>query len=524
MLYHLRIGLRLYYRNTMALIYGYLFPAIYFAAFWVLYRYERAPMLRHMGELLTISVLAGACFGLPTTLVSERERGVWRRYRLAPLPTRDFVLSTVAARYLILLTAGVLQFALAASIGTPMPKHPIELWVAYSCVAFAFLGLGLVIAMLADNVPAVQALGQCIFLPMLIIGGVAVQLASLPPWAQHLAAFFPGRYAVETIQACVTGKGLSATRFSVLALILIGAAGCVAGAKMFRWDAQQRFIARGGKGWLAVALSAWIAVGLLAEWRGRIAPVPAEPATDTKRGAPQSQPAWTLATHETAAEKAAQARAVPATQQAVSGRAAPDRGHETVKTPPPVVAPPPRSAETPPANLDIVLPSGAKSWQGVTIKDIEETLVPFNRLPPDGGVVTPIAASYEEPDADVATELQAIAERLPVWKPGKVEDPVQRVRNYLYVMAVPDVFQAPSERYVPLLVFDQLQQAVPKDDLIKILFWIAIHPEEGDDSAMDDLRSVGLTNGPTDVGEARNRAAIYGLKLLGRLLGKITPK
>ena len=40
-------------------------------------------------------------------------------------------------------------------------------------------------------------MGQCIFLPMLIIGGVAVQLASLPAWAQHVSAFFPGRYAVE---------------------------------------------------------------------------------------------------------------------------------------------------------------------------------------------------------------------------------------------------------------------------------------------------------------------------------------
>ena len=84
--------------------------------------------------------------------------------------------------------------------------------MAFTCVAFAFIGLGLVIAMMADNVPAVQALGQCIFLPMLIIGGVAVPLASLPDWAQRLSAFFPGRYAVEALQACVTGDGLGAAR------------------------------------------------------------------------------------------------------------------------------------------------------------------------------------------------------------------------------------------------------------------------------------------------------------------------
>ena len=190
---HLRQSLLLHFRNKMALIYGYLFPLIFLVAFWVLYRHEKIPLIRHMGELLTVSVLGGACFGLPTTMVSERERGVWRRYRLTPVPTWAFVTSTVVARYLIVLSAGALQLALAFAIGMTMPAHPFDLWVAFTAVSFAFIGLGLVIATLADNVPAVQALGQCIFLPMLIIGGVAVQLASLPPWAQHRAKARPAR-------------------------------------------------------------------------------------------------------------------------------------------------------------------------------------------------------------------------------------------------------------------------------------------------------------------------------------------
>src|SRR3954465_11053738 len=106
---HLATSLRLHFRNRMALLYGYLFPLIFLVAFWVLYRHEKIPLLRHMGELLTVSVLGGACFGLPTTLVNERERGVWRRYRLTPLPTAAFVISTVAARYVLLVMAALLQ-------------------------------------------------------------------------------------------------------------------------------------------------------------------------------------------------------------------------------------------------------------------------------------------------------------------------------------------------------------------------------------------------------------------------------
>ncbi|MBC7366399.1 MAG: ABC transporter permease [Undibacterium sp.] len=309
----------------MALLYGYLFPLIFLVAFWVLYRHEKIPLIRHMGELLTVSVLGGACFGLPTTMVSERERGVWRRYRLTPVPTWAFVTSTVVARYLIVLSAGALQLVLAFALGMTLPAHPFDLWVAFTAVSFAFIGLGLVIATLADNVPAVQALGQCIFLPMLIIGGVAVQLASLPPWAQHVSAFFPGRYAVETLQGSVTGGGLGATRFSLLALVLIGAAGCLAGAKLFRWDAAQRFATRSGKFWLVPALAAWLAVGLIAEWRGRIGvatdDIPVATTPKIAEAPPPPSPPWMKIT---AKDVAALDFNVPSDGGVVSPYAAPD--------------------------------------------------------------------------------------------------------------------------------------------------------------------------------------------------------
>ena len=223
-LHQFRISLRLHFRNRMALIYSYLFPTIFLIAFWVLYRYDRVPLARHMGELLTVTALGGACFGLPTTMVSERERGVWRRYRLAPV--RTGIAAGEHGRRALRAAGGGRAAAGRAGdgVGMPLPSHPLDLWIAFTFVAFALLGLGLVIATLADNVPAVQALGQCIFLPMLIIGGVAVQLSSLPEWAQHVSAFFPGRYAVEAMQSSVTGAGPAASCGSACSrCFLIGA-------------------------------------------------------------------------------------------------------------------------------------------------------------------------------------------------------------------------------------------------------------------------------------------------------------
>ena len=112
------------------------------------------------------------------------------------------------------------------------------------------------------------------------------------------------------------------------------------------------------------------------------------------------------------------------------------------------------------------------------------------------------------------------------WKPGQVADPVQRARNYLYVAAVPDMFQMEElEPWIPRLVLERLRQEIPKDQLTKILYWIATHPAEGETAAANQLRAVCIDTGgrPTDVNLLRERAAIYATKMLGRLAGKIPP-
>ena len=165
------------------------------------------------------------------------------------------------------------------------------------------------------------------------------------------------------------------------------------------------------------------------------------------------------------------------------------------------------------------------AWETVTTADIDRDLI-FDRLPSDNGIVTPIAPDEEEPDQDVADHIQYIREMLPSWQAGKVADPVQRVRNILYVAAVPDVLQMPIERFAPYPVFERLQQDIPKDQLVKILYWIALHPNDGDDKAVDELWALRFSNRGVDLQQTRERAAIYAVKLLGRLLGKLpaTPR
>ena len=485
-----RLGLTLAIRNRMALIYGFFFPLIFLVAYWGLYRHDEVPIALHLGELLTVTILGGACFGLPTTLVSERERGVWRRYRLTPAPLWLLIASALATRFILVLAAALLQICLALALGMPLPAHPFGLLAAFTLTALAFMGLGLVIAALAGNVPTVQALGQCIFLPMLIVGGVAVRLPTLPAWALHTSAFFPGRYAVAALQTNVTGNGFAVTGFDLLALALIGAAAMIAGLRIFRWDADKRRASRGDRLWLALALGVWALVGILAEQQGRVS------------------------VEEAVLENVGTSRDFVVAEVPAAPPQA--RSAKSAETP----VPAPESTAVVPASSPAPAPSGPADWHLAGPQDFKK--IAFERLPPDSGLVAPIATADEAPDPLALEHLERVRQGLETWAPAQVADPVQRARNDLYVAGVPDLLQMSDvERFLPQIVFDQLRKDISAEDLPKVLYWVAMHPDGGSDEAIDDLEELGLPGvmGPRKA--ARARVMLYAFKFLGRLIGDL---
>ncbi|HEX4795358.1 MAG TPA: ABC transporter permease [Humisphaera sp.] len=481
LLTHLWLTLKLNFRSKQAIVYGYVVPIFFLYAFGSVFKSDKT-LIHEMGQLLTVTVLGGACFGMPTAMVNERERGVWRRYRLLPTAVGGIILSSMVARFVIVASAALIQIFLSHwSYQTPWPAYPGQLAIAFVFVTFAFLGLGLVIAMLADTVPAVQALGQALFLPMIMIGGVGVPLNILPNWARHVAGYFPGEYAVEALQNCYSPHGgLSAATFSLLALTIIGLAACITGAKIFRWDVGQRVAPR-GRPWVAVALLAWAAVGLAAEHTGRLKSV-------TK---PQSND---LVAALTGNSGSTQPSSVPA------------KGKPLASQPTTVATTEPAASQ--PAHL-------INSWRDVTLDDLNS--ITYEDVPDDGGAVTPFNASLENLDKDIKDRLDDLGTALLDWKPGQVADVGQRVRNILCVCAIPDVAQDLVESYVPLVVFDHLKSDIQKDELMKALGYVILKPADG--KVITNIKELGFD---ADIAEeaVRERSYLYAKKMLFRLLGK----
>ncbi|HEX3729749.1 MAG TPA: ABC transporter permease [Opitutaceae bacterium] len=432
---HFGLTLRLNFAQRQPMIYGYAVPVLFLVAFAAVFRSGLPPLLHQMAPLLTISALGSACFGLPTALVSERERGWWRRYRLLPGALGPLVGSTLAARVVLLGSAGALQLALARWIyGTPWPESWGCFAAAYAGTAFAFLGLGLLIAALASDVPAVQALGQCVFLPMIMIGGVGIPLSALPPWAQAFAGFLPGRYAVQAIAAGYFPDARGAAfGWNLAALGLVGLSAGLAGAVLFRWDQAPR--PRRALSWGAAALVPWIVLGLLALRTGT----------------------W---------------------------RADPDA-------------------------------AGTPAW-AITPEQIAD--LSYADLPPDEGIITPLAPPGRALEAGPRARLEKFRAQLAEWAPGRASGSGQAIRSLISVAAVADLAEDPLEGDIGRAVFDQLRDRFRGPDLERGLAAVILDSQGG--RILAGAPELGLPGNfrPSDI---RARDAIYALKFLGRLRGRL---
>ena len=97
-------------------------------------------------------------------------------------------------------------------------------------------------------------------------------------------------------------------------------------------------------------------------------------------------------------------------------------------------------------------------------------------------------------------------------------DPAQAARNLLSVASNADVTANYREAEIARVVFDLLRERYKREQLVRMLAWIILNPDEG--GVVAQAPELGLQRRPPEP-IIRDRNSLYARKLLGRLLGKI---
>jgi imidazolonepropionase-like amidohydrolase/ABC-type multidrug transport system permease subunit len=265
--YFMLINLRLHLRNKQALFFSYIFPLFFLFLYGsVIGRGNPKLVAVMLPLLLTLTALTGSLFGLPIGIVVARERGILRRYRLAPASSGLIVTANILTGYLNMLIPAAYQLMLAYWLyNVHWAGNLFYTWIFLTLTFIVFAGLGMIIAAFSDTAQSAPAIAQIIFLPMMMFSGMIFPVEFLPLWAQQLALFLPGGYAVHGIRgALLHGDSPLANWMDTVILLLGGAVSIFIASQLFRWEPGEK-VQPAGRRWALASILPYALAGLIVE-------------------------------------------------------------------------------------------------------------------------------------------------------------------------------------------------------------------------------------------------------------------
>lgn len=185
-----------------------------------------------------IQFLLFASIDLGVGILLERQRGLWKRLRSAPLSRLSLLLGKAASGTLIALLTLVVSFAFAMLV-FKVRIHGSLIGFAAVAVATAVMAstFGLLIAALGKTPGGTRGIAILAVLMMVMLGGAWVPSFIFPAWLQRLTVVVPARWAVDGFDA-MTWRGLGLGAAVAPVAVMLGFAllfGTLA-VMRFRWE------------------------------------------------------------------------------------------------------------------------------------------------------------------------------------------------------------------------------------------------------------------------------------------------
>ena len=255
--------MRLAMRNRAFLFFSLIMPlAFLFIYAGIFGRGNSQAMPYLLAEVLALTVM-GSFWGLSVQLVTFREQGILRRFRLAPIGAAEMLASGIISNYILTIPTVIIEFYLSRQIfHMSSMGNLVGVFVLVTLGIATFATLGLVIASVTNTMQETQIINQIIWFAFLFLSGVTVPLPILPKLVQKVSYFLPATYLVSGLQQSMVDNAA----ISDLGLDLASMLGCtviafVVATQLFRWEPEAK-APRRAKLWAAAAVIPFLLLGI----------------------------------------------------------------------------------------------------------------------------------------------------------------------------------------------------------------------------------------------------------------------
>lgn len=188
--------------------------------------------------MIIFAVLASTMLGLPEPLVSAREAGIFRSYKIngvsalpiIVIPAITTIFHTIIASLVIIITAPIFFAA-------PLPEDWLSFILVFILMTFASAGLGALIGVISSNSRVTVLWSQLVYLPSVVLGGLMLPYSMLPGGMQKVAQLLPATHAMNGFRGL--GQNLETAFDPFWSVIILLAGGILSFALalyLFAWN------------------------------------------------------------------------------------------------------------------------------------------------------------------------------------------------------------------------------------------------------------------------------------------------
>jgi ABC-2 type transport system permease protein len=260
---HFSFEFRTGIREKSLLLMNYLFPLGFYVLV-SLFMGQLNPAFKEtlIPGMIVFAITTATILGLPNPLVSARESGIFRSYKINGIPAISVLsIPGITSMLHVIVTAAIITITAPLFFGATLPVN----WAVFTLIilvtAFVCAGFGVLIGVISANTRVTILWSQLIFLPSIMLGGIMVPHSLLSGALGKISMLLPATYAMDAFRglAYMHTPALNPV-LSIVILLVSGILAFALASYLFSWDSRNS--ARRGRPVLALLALVPFVIGM----------------------------------------------------------------------------------------------------------------------------------------------------------------------------------------------------------------------------------------------------------------------
>jgi len=262
-LHHFSFEFRTGVRNKQLLLMNYLFPLGFYLLMGFIMPQINPPFRETLVPAMVVfAILSATLLGIPDPLVTARENGVFRSYKINGIPAVSILLIPALTTILhLVVVSGLILVTAPLLFQAPLPQNWLNFLAVFGAMLLACAGISVLIGVISANSRMTVLWSQIVFVPSMLLGGLMMPYNLLPKFAGKFAQLLPATHAMNAFSGLAMGGTADFSPWgSVIVLLVTGLLSFGLAWYLFCWDSRNT--TRRGSVWMAFLVLVPVLVGM----------------------------------------------------------------------------------------------------------------------------------------------------------------------------------------------------------------------------------------------------------------------